>query len=399
MKSEWWAYLIGVLVVVVGLAIGAHMFRQKSREQRIEKQIALIESLQAEKRHDEALVQIEALAPRVQSPATQSRLERLAIQILLRAKKTDEARRRAEDFLQARPQDPHLGMIHYVLGKIALEQENNRAKAGKHFETVITKYSSDPSSPGALLGLATLDVPNDLLSAKKRLDELIEMPLDSELKSSVEDLLSQVNSAMLYSRNLLPGEEYYDVKSGDTPIGIGKRFHVEPDLIMHCNNIKDPTTLRAGRRIKIPKVDFSIVVNIGDNTLTLLNHGKFFKKYRVRTGKFGGLTPTGQFKIEDKLKNPQWEDPETGKIYKPGDPQNELGTRWLKFDQPGLGIHGTIHPETIGQYASRGCIGMLKDDVEELYDLVPRRTPVTVIGERPKTSYSAMETTSETKRP
>ena len=250
-----------------------------------------------------------------------------------------------------------------------------------------------------MLGLAVLDVPGDLLSAKKRLDQLIEMPLDSEMTSGVESLLGQVNTQLLYSRNLLPGDEFYDVKTGDTPIGIAKRFHVEPDLISHCNNIKDPKSLRAGRRLKIPKVDFSILVNISDNTLALLNNGKFFKKYRVRTGKFSGLTPTGQFRIEEKLKNPQWEDPETGKIFKPLAAENELGTRWLKFDHPGLGIHGTIHPESIGQYASRGCIGMLKDDVEELYDLVPRRTPVMIVGERPKTTYSASETTSETKRP
>jgi LysM repeat protein len=289
-------------------------------------------------------------------------------------------------------------MIHYVLGKIALEQERNGQKAGRHFETVITKYANDPSSAGALLGLAILDAPNDLLSAKKRLDQLVEMPLDNDLTSGVQSLLGQVNSQILYSRNLLPGDEFYDVKSGDTPIGIAKRFHVESELILHCNNIKDPLRLRAGRRIKIPKVDFSILVNIGDNTLTLKNYGKFFKKYPIRTGKLSGLTPTGQFKIEDKLKNPQWEDPETGKIYRAGDPQNELGTRWLQFNHPGLGIHGTIHPESIGKYASRGCIGMLKDDVEELYDLVPRGTAVTILGERPKTTYST-ESTSETKRP
>jgi tetratricopeptide (TPR) repeat protein len=399
MRNEWWVYLIGILVVVGGLAIGAHTFRQKSREKRVEQQIAQIESLQSENRYDEALAQIEALAPRVRDVATQNRLERLAIQILMRAQKTDEARKRAEAYLQAYPDDRHLGMIHYVLGKIALEQENNRQKAGQHFETVITKYSNDPSSAGALLGLANLDVSVDILSAKKRLDELTEMPLDRDLRSSVESLLGQVNTAILYSRNLLPGDQFYDVKQGDAPIHIAKRFHVETDLILQCNNIKDPKLLRAGRRIKIPKVDFSILVNIGDNTLTLLNEGKFFKKYRVRTGRFSGLTPTGQFKIEDKQENPQWEDPETGKIYKRGAPDNELGTRWLKFDHPGLGIHGTIHPESIGTYASKGCIGMLKQDVEELYGLVPRGTLVTIIGERPKTTYSATELTSETKRP
>ena len=44
-----------------------------------------------------------------------------------------------------------------------------------------------------------------------------------------------------------------------------------------------------------------------------------------------------------------------------------------------LGIHGTIAPETIGTYASSGCPRMYKEDVEELYDLVVRSTPVFVV--------------------
>jgi len=195
MKSEWWVYLIGILVVVGGLAFGAYKFRQKSRVQRVEQQIALIESLQSEKRYGEALDQSAALAPRLKDPEIQSRLERLTVQILMREKKVDEARKRAEAFLKAYPKSPNLGTIHYVLGKIALEQDNNRKVAGQHFEEVITKYASDPSSPAALLGLANLDVlVGELLSAKTRLDQLAEMPLDSELRPSVEKLLGDVNT-------------------------------------------------------------------------------------------------------------------------------------------------------------------------------------------------------------
>ena len=400
MRSEWWVSLIAVLLVVGGLAVGAYIFRQKARDKQIQQQIALIESLQAEKRYDQALAQIEALAPKVRQPQTQRHLERLAVQTLMRVNKTDEARQRAEAFLEANPDDPHLGTILYCLGKIALEQEHNRQKAAGYFEKVVRRFSSDRFYPGALLGLANVDVQlGDLLSAKSKLDELIELPLESDLKPSVEDLLGQVNTALLFSRNQLPGDQFYEVQPGDAPIRIAQRFGIQVELLQRCNGIKDPRALRAGRRLKIPNVDFSIVVNLSDNTLTLVNHGKFFRKYRVRTGRFNGLTPTGQFAIRTKLENPQWEDPATGKIYAPGHPENELATRWMGFDRAGLGIHGTIHPESIGQYASRGCIGMLTEEVEELYDLVPRGTPVTIVGERRPPDYSAAETPSETENP
>lgn len=400
MRSEWVVSLIAIAIVVIGLAIGAYVFREKAREKRIKQQIALIESLQAEKRHGQALDQIEALAPKVRQPLTQRHLERLAIQSLMHAGKTDEARRRAEAFLQAHPDDPQQGTILYCLGKIALEQERNARKAAGYFEKVVRKFSSDPSYPAALLGLANVDVESgELLSAKNKLDELIELPLGRDLKPPVEDLLGQVNMALLFSRNQLPGDKFYEVQLGDAPTRIAERFGIQVDLLQRCNGIRDPRALRAGRRLKIPNVDFSITVNLTNNTLTLLNHDKFFKKYRVRTGRFNGLTPTGRFTIRIKLKNPPWEDPATGKIYPALHPENELGTRWMEFDRASLGIHGTIHPESIGQYASRGCIGMLKEEVEELYDLVPVGTPVKIVGQRKPPDYSAAETPSETQNP
>lgn len=69
----------------------------------------------------------------------------------------------------------------------------------------------------------------------------------------------------------------------------------------------------------------------------------------------------------------------------PNDPANELGTRWMPLAPADaglptdLGIHGTIAPETIGKYESHGCPRMFKKDVEELYDLVVRSTPVEIV--------------------
>ena len=42
----------------------------------------------------------------------------------------------------------------------------------------------------------------------------------------------------------------------------------------------------------------------------------------------------------------------------------------------GAGIHGTTARGSIGSAASHGCIRMLIEDVEELYDTVDVGTPV-----------------------
>ncbi len=52
-----------------------------------------------------------------------------------------------------------------------------------------------------------------------------------------------------------------------------------------------------------------------------------------------------------------------------------LGTRRLELGD-GYGIHGTDHPESIGQSVSHGCVRMRNEDIEKLYPLVQVGTPV-----------------------
>lgn len=52
-----------------------------------------------------------------------------------------------------------------------------------------------------------------------------------------------------------------------------------------------------------------------------------------------------------------------------------LGTRRLELGD-GYGIHGTDHPESIGQSVSHGCVRMRNEDIEKLYPMVQVGTPV-----------------------
>ncbi len=52
-----------------------------------------------------------------------------------------------------------------------------------------------------------------------------------------------------------------------------------------------------------------------------------------------------------------------------------MGTRRLELGD-GYGIHGTDHPESIGQSVSHGCVRMRNEDIEKLYPMVPIGTPV-----------------------
>ncbi|HOX08909.1 MAG TPA: L,D-transpeptidase, partial [Planctomycetota bacterium] len=98
-------------------------------------------------------------------------------------------------------------------------------------------------------------------------------------------------------------------------------------------------------------------------------------------------TPAGEFVVKDggKDKNPNWTktlEDGSKKVYKFGDPENILGTRWMGLDEKegavGLGIHGTTKDETVPGRKSAGCIRMHNPDVELLYDFTPSGTKVTI---------------------
>ncbi len=100
------------------------------------------------------------------------------------------------------------------------------------------------------------------------------------------------------------------------------------------------------------------------------------KTYVVSTGK-DNSTPAGTFKIVNKLDSPTWF--KAGAVVPADDPQNILGTRWLGFDLPGYGIHGTTDPGSLGSQVTQGCVRMSNPDIEELYIIVPMGTEATVV--------------------
>ena len=189
-------------------------------------------------------------------------------------------------------------------------------------------------------------------------------------------------------------EEYqttYRVERGDTLISIAKRFNTTINLIMKANGLSD-TVIKIGMNLKVPQVRFSIDVGIEDKLAYLIYDGYIVKQYRIATGAPDKPTPTGDFLIINKKKNPTWYSPD--EPIPPGDPRNQLGTRWMgieneKNQKRRLGIHGTNAPETIGQAVSDGSIRLRNEDVEELFELMSIRDTIRIVEHlEPRPWYS-----------
>jgi lipoprotein-anchoring transpeptidase ErfK/SrfK len=137
----------------------------------------------------------------------------------------------------------------------------------------------------------------------------------------------------------------------------------------------------------------SIVVNVPERRLYLVQGGGRALRYGVGVGRSEGLNFRGYAVIGRKEKWPHWT-PTANMIaamprYRPyrggleGGVDNPLGARALYLYRDGhdtfFRLHGTTEPESIGQAVSSGCIRLFNQDIIDLYNRVPVGTHVTVV--------------------
>jgi lipoprotein-anchoring transpeptidase ErfK/SrfK len=238
--------------------------------------------------------------------------------------------------------------------------------------------NSDYESAGSLSVRAKeLEAKGDLLEAKNVYQKLANDFPNANLNEIAgwQKKTEDINIKLLFSPVLTPNAVLYEIKSGDTLVKISKEFKTTPELIMKSNNLAGDKII-PGRKIKVWTAPFSILVDKSQNTLLLKANEEVIKSYVVSTGK-NNCTPVGVFKIVNKLPNPTWF--KAGAVVPADSPENILGSRWMGFDLPGYGIHGTTDPKSLGTQATQGCVRMSNAEVEELYAIVPAGTEVTIV--------------------
>jgi lipoprotein-anchoring transpeptidase ErfK/SrfK len=156
-------------------------------------------------------------------------------------------------------------------------------------------------------------------------------------------------------------------------------------------------------RLRRQEVDYvtkepagTIIVDTPNTQLYyILGHGRAIR-YGVRVGR-DGFTWTGVQKITRKAEWPDWHPPPEmidRQPYLPrfmaGGDGNPLGARAMYLGSTVYRIHGTNQPSTIGKFVSSGCIGMLNEDVTDLFNRVKVGTRVVVLpGGAPPSAVTA----------
>ncbi|KRQ93756.1 L,D-transpeptidase [Bradyrhizobium valentinum] len=139
----------------------------------------------------------------------------------------------------------------------------------------------------------------------------------------------------------------------------------------------------------------TIVVDTSNTHLYYVLGGGRAIRYGVRVGR-DGFTWNGVQKISRKAEWPDWHPP-TEMIerqpYLPrfmaGGPGNPLGARAMYLGSTIYRIHGTNQPSTIGKFVSSGCIGMLNEDVSDLFERAKVGTRVVVMPGSPPPANTA----------
>jgi len=210
--------------------------------------------------------------------------------------------------------------------------------------------------------------------------------------------LAELGRRVFLSPERVPGMQrlgvrIHTVASGESPRRILDRYAMSNALMQRLNPDYDDRRLGAGAQLKVVDLTaLSVVVAVDRETFRLVILGRaaglaapvVVADMPVGIGKAGRETPAGRARIGVKALDPEWTHPDTKEGIPPGDPRNVLGGYWIALDGPGfdgIGLHGyTGAPsdDWLRKAGSRGCLRMLQEDVDAVYDLVPEGTVVLI---------------------
>jgi lipoprotein-anchoring transpeptidase ErfK/SrfK len=182
---------------------------------------------------------------------------------------------------------------------------------------------------------------------------------------------------------------------------VAERFHSAEDYIRKINKDRDLDCdhLEVGDELKVPNVlpfeienvkeaqlksnkafaARKIYVDTTERLLEVFENDQLICVFPITPGSTTLPAPVGTWKIVGAATWPWFRYDEamlnygvrSDQFYNlPPGPNNLVGVVWMGLDKPGIGIHGTNNPETIGRAASHGCIRVANWDVIRLKDLV-----------------------------
>lgn len=187
-----------------------------------------------------------------------------------------------------------------------------------------------------------------------------------------------------------------------------ERYHCAPEFLMKLNKGMNLEALQVGETVRVPNVEpFKIEelpkegflpeipeykrrliwVHRAEKILDVYEGESLLASVPITPGGGKLETPPGSWKVVGIATAPRfrWDKSvlETGKRSReffmlPPGPNNPVGVLWCGLSKPGIGIHGTNNPQTIGRAASHGCMRVANWDVVRLSKLITKGMSVVI---------------------
>lgn len=189
-----------------------------------------------------------------------------------------------------------------------------------------------------------------------------------------------------------------------------ERYHCDPVFLAKINKGLNLEKLKPGDEVRVPNVEpFKIeelpptgnlpdqpehkarviTIHRAEKMLDLHDGEKLIASVPITPGGGGGSTqtPAGKWKILGIAAMPtfRWDagvlnhGVRTDNFFNlPPGPNNPVGVLWIGLNKPGIGIHGTNQPQTIGRAQSHGCMRVANWDVIRLSKLITKGMMVVI---------------------
>jgi lipoprotein-anchoring transpeptidase ErfK/SrfK len=191
---------------------------------------------------------------------------------------------------------------------------------------------------------------------------------------------------------------------------VAERYHSDPEFLAKLNRGKDLEKLVPGDTLYVPNVvpfkieavkeigklpvvpEFkhrSIHIDTKEKMLDLTEGDTLLASYPITPGSEKLPAPAGTWKILGIATLPWFRHDEgvlnhgvrTSNFFNiPAGPSNPVGVLWCGLNRPGIGVHGTNQPFTIGRAGSHGCIRLANWDAIRLATMITEGMTVVIDG-------------------
>jgi LysM repeat protein len=240
---------------------------------------------------------------------------------------------------------------------------------GKGNEAVVTP-TPDP-------GIALLEQGKQLIAkgniddGKRLLISIFQTFPKSVKADEARRTIGDMNIQDFFSPQPSADKKEYVVERGDSIAKIAAKTKAAPELIFKANGLEG-LMIQPGQKFIIPSGQFTVQIFMEAKSVELLNHGQFFRWYKSLDFELPPNIKPGQLKVIGKE---AWSG---GARVSFGERKFIGSSRWVVLSQSGITLYSETSPNTPNVTKPRFGIQLAPEDMEELFALLPKETPVTI---------------------